>query len=52
MQCLSHAGSLLWVTIAGVGVNLALDGGFVYGWFGMPVIGVGGIGLATSLSTC
>jgi MATE family, multidrug efflux pump len=44
-----HAGSLLWVTIAAIGVNLALDGGFVYGWFGMPVIGVSGIGLATSL---
>jgi MATE family multidrug resistance protein len=40
--------SLLGVTIAGVGVNLILDGGFVFGWLGLPVIGVIGIGVATA----
>ncbi|MFP5021628.1 MATE family efflux transporter [Pseudonocardia phyllosphaerae] len=44
-----RAGSLLGVTIASIGVNLALDGGFVHGWFGMPLLGVTGIGLATTL---
>jgi MATE family multidrug resistance protein len=44
-----RAGSLLGVTIASIGVNLVLDGGFLYGWLGLPVIGVVGIGVATSL---
>ena len=30
-------------------VNLVLDGGFLYGWFGIPVIGVVGVGVATTL---
>ena len=42
-------GSLLWVTIASIAVNAALDGGFAYGWFGMPHLGLPGIGLATTL---
>jgi MATE family multidrug resistance protein len=42
-------GSLLGVTIASIAVNAALDGGFAYGWFGMPVLGLPGIGLATTL---
>ncbi|WP_031469581.1 MATE family efflux transporter [Sciscionella sediminilitoris] len=44
-----RAGSLLGVTIASIGVNLVLDGGFLYGWLGLPIIGVTGIGLATAL---
>ena len=44
-----RAGSLLGVTIASIGVNVVLDGGFIYGWLGMPVIGVTGVGVATSL---
>ena len=44
-----RAGSLLGVTIASIGVNIVLNGCFVYGWFGVPVIGVTGIGLATAL---
>jgi MATE family multidrug resistance protein len=31
-------------------VNLFLDFGLVYGWFGMPKLGVAGAGLATSIS--
>lgn len=46
---LHRAGSLLGVTIASIGLNIVLNGGFLYGWLGMPVIGVTGIGLATSL---
>jgi multidrug resistance protein, MATE family len=42
-------GSLLGVTIASVAVNAALDGGFAYGWLGMPVLGLPGIGLATTV---
>ncbi|WP_031468964.1 MATE family efflux transporter [Sciscionella sediminilitoris] len=42
-------GSLLWVTIASIAVNIVLDGAFLYGWFGFPVIGLAGIGLATTL---
>lgn len=41
-------GSLLWVTIGSVGVNVALDGAFIYGWSAFPVLGLAGIGLATS----
>lgn len=42
-------GSLLGVTIASIAVNVVLDGGFAYGWLGMPVLGLPGIGLATTL---
>lgn len=46
---MQRAGSLLGVTIASIGVNVVLNGGFLYGWLGLPVIGVAGIGLATAL---
>jgi len=42
-------GSLLGVTLASIVVNAALDGGFAYGWFGLPILGLPGIGLATTL---
>ncbi|WP_020496550.1 MATE family efflux transporter [Sciscionella marina] len=42
-------GSLLWVTLASIAVNAALDGAFIYGWMGMPRLGLAGIGLATTL---
>jgi MATE family multidrug resistance protein len=42
-------GSLLGVTIGSIGINAALDGGFAYGWFGFPILGVPGIGLATTV---
>ena len=42
-------GSLLGVTIVSIGVNVVLDGGFGYGWFGFPVLGLPGIGLATTV---
>ena len=46
---LRRPGSLLGVTLASIAVNAALDGGFAYGWFGLPVLGLPGIGLATTL---
>jgi MATE family multidrug resistance protein len=42
-------GSLLGITIASIAANAALDGGFAYGWFGFPVLGLPGIGLATTI---
>lgn len=42
-------GSLLWVTIGSIAVNVVLDAAFIYGWMGLPVLGVTGIGVATSL---
>jgi MATE family multidrug resistance protein len=42
-------GSLLWVTIASIAVNAGLDGAFIYGWLGLPILGLTGIGLATTL---
>jgi multidrug resistance protein, MATE family len=41
-------GSLLGITIVSIGVNAALDGAFIYGWLGFPVLGLTGIGLATT----
>lgn len=41
-------GSLLAVTIASVVVNALLDGAFLYGWGGFPVLGLLGVGLATT----
>jgi MATE family multidrug resistance protein len=42
-------GSLLGITIVSIGINVALDGGFAYGWFGFPILGLTGIGLATTI---
>ncbi|MDK4741287.1 MATE family efflux transporter [Rhizobium sp. CNPSo 3464] len=44
-----RAGSLLRVTIISIGVNALLDGAFIYGWLGLPKLGLAGIGLATTL---
>jgi len=44
-----RAGSLLAVTLASVAINLLLNCLFIYGWFGLPRLGLTGIGLATTL---
>lgn len=41
-------GSLLGVTIVSIGVNIVLNGSFIYGWFGAPALGLVGVGLATT----
>lgn len=41
-------GSLLGVTIVSVAINAVLDGAFINGWFGFPVLGLVGVGLATT----
>lgn len=41
-------GSLLGVTIASIAVNATLNGAFIYGWFGFPVLGLPGVGLSTT----
>lgn len=46
---LRRPGSLLAVTIVSIGVNGGLNAVFIYGWLGMPKLGVAGVGLATSL---
>ncbi|WP_051386778.1 MATE family efflux transporter [Bradyrhizobium sp. ARR65] len=44
-----RAGSLLRVTVISIGVNALLNAVFIYGWIGMPQLGLAGIGLATTL---
>ncbi|MTH95804.1 MATE family efflux transporter [Roseibium sp. RKSG952] len=44
-----RAGSLLKVTIISIGVNVFLDAAFIYGWLGLPKLGLAGVGLATTL---
>lgn len=46
---LRRAGSLLRVTLLSIGVNGLLNALFIFGWFGMPRLGLAGIGLATTL---
>ncbi|WP_228032463.1 MATE family efflux transporter [Mycolicibacterium sp. P9-22] len=42
-------GSLMWVTIGSIGVNAALNAAFIYGWLGLPALGLTGVGLATAM---
>ncbi|MFD1744867.1 MATE family efflux transporter [Rhizobium helianthi] len=44
-----RAGSLLTVTILSIAVNALLNAAFIYGWLGMPKLGLVGIGLSTTL---
>lgn len=44
-----RAGSLLTITIISIAVNAILNATFIYGWLGMPRLGVAGIGLSTTL---
>lgn len=41
-------GSLLGLTIVSIGVNAALDAALIHGWLGLPVLGLAGVGLATT----
>lgn len=44
-----RAGSLLAVTIISIAVNALLNAVFIYGWLGIPKLGLLGIGLSTTL---
>lgn len=44
-----QAGSLLAVTIISIVVNALLNAVFIYGWLGIPKLGLSGIGLSTTL---
>lgn len=44
-----RAGSLLMVTLASIAVNAFLNAAFIYGWLGLPKLGLAGIGLATTV---
>lgn len=44
-----RAGSLLRVTLASIAVNAFLNALFVFGWLGIPTLGLAGIGLSTTL---
>lgn len=42
-------GSLFWVTGISIAVNALLNATFIFGWLGMPRLGLTGIGLSTTL---
>ncbi|TCM51141.1 MATE family multidrug resistance protein [Rhizobium sp. PP-F2F-G48] len=44
-----RAGSLFAVTVISIAINALLNAIFIFGWLGMPQIGLAGIGLATTL---
>lgn len=44
-----RAGSLLLVTLVSIAVNALLNAAFIYGWLGLPQLGLAGIGLSTTL---
>lgn len=42
-------GSLLRITLVSIGVNALLNATFIYGWLGLPRLGLVGVGLSTTL---
>lgn len=44
-----RAGSLLAVTLISIAINALLNAFFIYGWLGVPKLGLAGIGLSTTL---
>ncbi|ONI81389.1 MATE family efflux transporter [Actinosynnema sp. ALI-1.44] len=42
-------GSLLAVTLVSIAVNAACNAAFIYGWAGLPQLGVAGVGLSTTV---
>lgn len=45
---LRRPGSLLAVTLISIGINAALNAIFIYGWLGVPQLGLVGVGLSTT----
>lgn len=46
---LRRPGSLLAVTLVSIAVNAAANLVFIYGWAGLPELGIAGVGLSTTL---
>ncbi|SDX56333.1 multidrug resistance protein, MATE family [Amycolatopsis xylanica] len=46
---LRRPGSLLAVTLVSIAVNAVANAAFIYGWAGLPRLGVAGVGLATTV---
>ncbi|MBW4721517.1 MATE family efflux transporter [Saccharothrix obliqua] len=46
---LRRPGSLLAVTLVSIAVNAGCNAVFIYGWLGLPRLGVAGVGLATTV---
>jgi len=46
---LRRAGSLLKIAIISIGINVLLNALFIYGWLGIPKLGLTGIGLSTTI---
>ena len=44
-----HPGSLFWVTLASIAVNAILGGTLVFGWLGVPRLGLTGVGISTTV---
>ncbi|WP_040767952.1 MATE family efflux transporter [Tsukamurella sp. 1534] len=46
---LRRPGSLLAVTLVSIAVNALCNGAFIYGWAGLPRLGIAGVGLSTTM---
>ncbi len=46
---LRRPGSLLGVTLVSIAVNAVANAAFIYGWAGLPRLGVAGVGLSTTV---
>lgn len=46
---LRRPGSLLAVTLVSIAVNAVCNAAFIYGWAGLPRLGVAGVGLSTTV---
>jgi MATE family multidrug resistance protein len=49
ITALAHSAAIGWITVAAVGINLALNYTLVFGKLGLPALGVAGAGIGTSI---
>ncbi len=50
-SALGRAGPVMTISLAGAGANFALNYMMIHGWFGLPNLGLMGIGLITAIVT-